>query len=80
MSGVDVKDVLNEIYQQSLSLGLASGLSMILQKFMKISLGTLMSIRTFLMLSVFLGIGALLLKMLEEKYKIPMDPFKTDGK
>ena len=75
MSAIDVKNVMNEIYQQSLSLGLASGLSMVLQKFMKISLGTPMSIRPLIMLSV--SLAASLLKMLEEKYKIPMDPFKT---
>ena len=70
---VDVKDVLNKIYQQSLGLG--SGLSMVLQKFMKISLGTPMSIRSFLMLSVSLGLGASLLKVLEDKWKIPSEPF-----
>ena len=75
LSGIDVKDIMNEIYQQSLSLGLASGLSMVLQKFMKISLGTPMSLRPFLMSSVSLGIGASLLKVLEDKWKIPTKPF-----
>ena len=51
MSGIDVKGILNEIYQQSLTLGLASAVSMVLQKFMKMSLGTPMSLRPFLMLS-----------------------------
>ena len=71
----DVKNVLNEIYQQSFALGLASGLPMVLQKFMKISLGTPMSIRPFLMLSVSLGLGASLLKVIEDKRKIPSEPF-----
>ena len=75
MSGIDVKDIVNEIYQQSLALGLASGLSMVLQKFMKISPGTPMSIRPFLMLSVSLGLGASLLKVIEDKWKIPSEPF-----
>ena len=35
---VDVKDVLNEIYQQSLALGLASGLSMVLHIYIYIYL------------------------------------------
>ena len=72
---VDVKDVLNEIYQQSLALGLASGLFMVLQRFTKISLGTPMSVRPFLMLSVSLGLGASLLKVIEDKWKIPSEPF-----
>ena len=75
LSGIYVKDIMNEIYQQSLALGMASGLSMVLQKFMKISLGTPMSITSFLMLSVSLGIESSLLKVLEDKWKIPSEPF-----
>ena len=75
LSGVDLKDVMNEIYQQSLVLGLTSALSMVLQMFFKISLGTSMSLRPILMLAVSLGIGASLLKVLEDKWKIPTEPF-----
>ena len=71
-----LKDILNEIYQQSLTLGLASGISMALQKFMKTSLGTPASLRPFLMLAVSLGLGASLLKVLKEKFKIPSEPFQ----
>ena len=76
---VDVKDVLNELYQQSLALGLASGLFMVLQKLMKISLGTPMSIRPFLMLSVSLGLGASLLKVIKDKWKIPSELYHNPG-
>ena len=76
MACVNVKDVLNEIYQQSLTLGFASALFMVLQKFMKVSLGTPMSLRPFLMLSASLGLGATLLKVVEDKWKIPTEPFQ----
>ena len=75
LSGVDLKDVMNKIYQQSLVLGLTSALSMVLQMFFKISLGTPMSLCPLLMLVVSLGIGASLLKVLEDKWKIPTEPF-----
>ena len=76
MSTVNVKDILNEVYQQSLTLGLASALSMVTQKFMKTSFGTPMSLRPFLMLAISLGLGASLLKVIEEKFKIPSEPFQ----
>ena len=75
LSGIDIKDVINEIYQQSLVLGLTLALSMVLQKFFKISLGTPMSFCPLLMLAVSLSIGASLLKFLEDKWKIPTEPF-----
>ena len=75
MSGIDVKDILNKIYQQSLTLGLASAVSMALQKFVKMSLGTPMTLRPFLMLSVSLGIRASLLKVIKDKWKILSEPF-----
>ena len=53
---VNVKDVLNEIYQQSLTLGLASGISMVLQKFTKMSLGAPQSLKPLLTLAVALGL------------------------
>ena len=48
---------------------------MVLQKLIKISLGTPMSLRPFLMLSLSLGLGASLLKVIEDKWKIPSEPF-----
>ena len=75
LSGIDVKDVMNEIYQQSLALGLTSALSMVLQKFFKVSLGTPMSLCLLLMLAVSLGIEASLLKVLEDEWKILTEPF-----
>ena len=74
---LDPKDVMNEIYQSALALGVASGISMIVQKFTKMSLGTPMSLKPFVMLAVSLGVGQSVLKILEEKYKIPTEPFKT---
>ena len=41
---LDPKDVMNEIFQSSLALGVASILSVILHKFTKMSLGTPMSL------------------------------------
>ena len=65
----DPKDLMNEIYQSALALGIASGISMILQKFTKMSLGTPMSLKPFVMLAVSLGIRQCVLKILEEKNK-----------
>ena len=78
MSLFDPKDLMNEIYQSALALGVASGINMVLQKFTKISLGTPMNLRPFVMLAVSLGIGQCVLKILEKKYKIPTEPFKTN--
>ena len=49
MSMIDPKDVMNEVYQSALALGVASGISLILQKFTKMSLGMPMSLKPFLM-------------------------------
>ena len=76
MGSVDVKEILNEIYQQSLTLGLASAVSMVLQKFMKVSLGVPMSLKPILTLAVGLGLSASLLKVIQDKFKIPSEPFK----
>ena len=76
MSSVNVKDIMNEIYQQSLTLGLAAGISMVLQKFTKMSLGAPQSLKPLLTLAVALGLGASLLKVLEDKFKIPSEPFQ----
>ena len=76
MESVNVKEILNEIYQQSLTLGLASAVSMVLQKFMKVSLGVPMSLKPILTLAVGLGLNASLLKVIEDKFKIPSEPFK----
>ena len=65
MSTVNVKEILNEIYQQSLTLGLA--LSMVLQKFTKMSLGTPMSLKPILTLAVALDVSASLLKVIEDQ-------------
>ena len=77
MPSLDPKDVMNEIYQSALALGVASALNLVLTKFTKMSMGTPMSLKPFVMLSVALGIGQCVLKILEEKYKIPTEPFKT---
>ena len=76
MGSVDVKEIMNEIYQQSLTLGLAAAVSMVLQKFMKVSLGTPMSLKPILTLAVALGLSASLLKVIEDRFKIPSEPFK----
>ena len=76
MAAVNVKDVMNEIYQASLTLGLASGISMVLQKFTKVSLGSPQSLRPFMTLAVALGLGATALKYLEVQFKIPSEPFQ----
>ena len=76
MSAINVKEVMNEIYQASLTLGLASAISMVLQKFAKVSLGSPQSIKPFLSLAVALGLGASALKYLEVKFKIPSEPFQ----
>ena len=76
MDSVNVKEIMNEIYQQGLTLGLAAAVSMVLQKFMKVSLGTPMSLKPILTLAVALGVSASLLKVLEDKLKIPSEPFK----
>ena len=68
---MDIKDILNEIYQQGLTLGLAAAFSM----FTKVPLGTPMSLKSILTLAVLLGVSASLLKVIEKKYKIPTDPF-----
>ena len=76
MDSVNVKEILNEIYQQSLTLGLAAAVSMVLQKFMKVSLGVPMSLKPILTLAVGLGLSASLLKVIEDRFKIPSEPFK----
>ena len=76
MSAVNVKDIMNEIYQASLTLGLASAISMALQKFTKVSLGSPQSLKPFVTLAVALGLGASALKYLEVKFKIPSEPFQ----
>ena len=77
MPSIDPKDLMNEIYLSMLTLGVASGLNVVLQKFTKMSLETPMSLRLFIMLAVSLGVGQCLLNILEEKYKIPTEPFTT---
>ena len=76
MDSVNVKEILNEIYQQGLTLGLAAAMSMVLQKLTKMLLGTPMSLKPILTLAVALGVSASLLKVLEDKLKIPSEPFK----
>ena len=73
---MDFKEILNEIYQQALTLGLAVTISMLLQNFTKVSLGTPTSLKPMLTLAVVSGVSASLLKVIEKKYKIPTDPFK----
>lgn len=68
---------MNEIYQSALALGVASGVNMVVQKFTKMSMATPMSLKPFVMLAVSLGVGQAVLKILEEKYKIPTEPFKS---
>ena len=53
---VEPKDLMNDIYQSALALGVASALNMLLSKFAKISMGTPMSLKPFVMLSVALGL------------------------
>ena len=72
---LDPKGVMNEIYQSSLALGVASILSVILHKFTKMSSGTPMSLKPFIMLSIALGLGDSILKVLSDKYKFPIEPF-----
>ena len=74
---VEPKDLMNDIYQSALALGVASVLNMALTKFARISMGTPMSLKPFVMLSIALGMGHAVLKVLEDKYKIPTEPFKT---
>ena len=74
---IDPKDLMNEIYQSALALGVASGVNMVVQKFTKMSMATPMSLKPFVMLAVSLGVGQAVLKILEEKYKIPTEPFKS---
>ena len=76
MDSVNIKEIMNEIYQQGLTLGLAAAVSMVLQKFMKVSLGAPMSLKPILTLAIALGVSASLLKVLEDKFKIPSEPFK----
>ena len=73
----DPKDLINEIYQSMLTLGVASGINLVLQIFTKMSMGTPMSPKPFIMMAVSLGVGQVVLKILEEKYKIPTEPFKN---
>ena len=73
---VNIKDVLNEVYQQSMVLGAASAISMLTAKFAKTSLGAPASIKPFLTLALALGLGATALKYLELKYKFPTEPFQ----
>ena len=47
MATIDARDVMNDIYQLSLSLGVAAVINMVLQKFAKMSLGTPMSLKPF---------------------------------
>ena len=74
---VEPKYVMNDVYQSALALGVASALNMALVKFARISMGTPMSLKPFVMLSIALGLGHAVLKVLEEIYKIPTEPFKT---
>ena len=73
---LDPKDLMNDIYQSALALGVASALNMAMSKFLKISMGTPMSLKPFVMLAISLGLGHAILKVLEDKYKIPTEPFK----
>ena len=74
---IEPKDLMNDIYQSALALGVASALNMALTKFLKISMGTPMSLKPFVMLAIALGLGHAILKVLEDKYKIPTEPFKS---
>ena len=74
---LDPKDLMNDIYQSALALGVASVLNAALTRFTKMSMGTPMSLKPFVMLAISLGVGQAVLKILEEKYKIPTEPFKT---
>ena len=74
---LDPKDLMNDVYQSALALGVASVLNVALTRFTKMSMGTPMSLKPFVMLAISLGVGQAVLKILEEKYKIPTEPFKS---
>ena len=59
----DPKDLMNEVYQSALTLGVASALNVALTKFTKMSMGTPMSLKPFIMLAISLGIGQVVLKI-----------------
>lgn len=80
MLDIDFNNFLNELYEQSLTLGMATALSVATQKFLKMSLGAPVSARPFLMLALALGVEATLLKILQDKYNFPSNPFEKKGK
>lgn len=73
---LDFNTFLRELYDQTLTLGMASAFSIATQKFLKMSLGAPVSIRPFLMIALAFGVGATVLKMIQMKYDFLDNPIK----
>ena len=70
MLDFDFNNFLKQLYEQTLTLGMATAFSVATQKLLKMSLGAPVSLRPFLMLALALGVGASILKILQDKYNL----------
>ena len=71
------KEALNEIYDSALITAGAVGVSMASKKLLKESLSTPESIKGTLKLAVAVGASTLLVKWLQDRKYLPVDPFKS---
>lgn len=68
MMSLDFNSFLRELFDQSVTLGMATAFSVASQKFLKMSFGAPVSIRPFIMMALALGVGSTVLKMIQKKY------------
>lgn len=66
-----------ELYDQTLVLGAASAFSVAALKFLKMSLGAPVSLKPFLMMALALGVGAMVVKKIQEKYDFLDNPMRN---
>lgn len=78
MGDLDVNKVLNMAYDEVTDIGVAAGVSMVLQRFFKMSLGAPASTKSILTLTLVLLVGKIVKDYTWKKLKLPSEPFKKE--
>ena len=78
MGDLNVNKVLNMAYDEATDIGVAAGVSMVLQRFFKLSLGAPASLKSMLTLTLMLLVGKIVKDYAWKKLKLPTEPFKKE--
>ena len=73
---MDFNTFFRELFDQTVTLGMASAFSIASQKFLKMSFGAPVSIKPFITLALALCVGTTVLKMIQKKYDFLDNPIK----